>query len=275
MVQVELYPVTNPRDNRVLNGFKIETYDDTGVSYIIDTLGDNLLKPKTDCNYPCKTCLGSDMNFCLSCWADSQEVFLQSKDGGLQTCQTSCDQGRGFTTNGDRNKVCGKCDPTCKSCLDEGNVGDKLRCRECSDNSKYFYPASKKCTGLCENGFYESSRFTCSSCSQPCYQCSGSATSCTDCFKDSKLPFLYSQTCLNSCPSGFAGVQQACLKCQSPCDTCFNSTSQCLSCNQKTAQKYLFAFQCYENCPINTVADPVKMICKGCMTGCNKCDSFN
>jgi hypothetical protein len=76
MVQVELYPVTNPRDNRVLNGFKIETYDDTGVSYIIDTLGDNLLKPKTDCNYPCKTCLGSDMNFCLSCWADSQEVFL-------------------------------------------------------------------------------------------------------------------------------------------------------------------------------------------------------
>jgi hypothetical protein len=76
MVQVELYPVTNPRDNRVLNGFKIETYDDTGISYIIDTLGDNLLKPKTDCNYPCKTCLGSDMNFCLSCWADSQEVFL-------------------------------------------------------------------------------------------------------------------------------------------------------------------------------------------------------
>ena len=114
MVQVELYPVTNPRDNRVLNGFKIDTYDDTGLQYQIDTLKDNLLKPKTDCNYPCKTCLGSDMSFCLSCWADSSEVFLQSKDGGLQICQTSCDQGRGFTTNGDKNKVCVKCDPTCK-----------------------------------------------------------------------------------------------------------------------------------------------------------------
>jgi len=31
MVQVEVYPVTNPRDNRVLNGFKIDTYDDTGL----------------------------------------------------------------------------------------------------------------------------------------------------------------------------------------------------------------------------------------------------
>jgi hypothetical protein len=31
MVQVELSPVTNPRDNRVLNGFKIETFDDTSL----------------------------------------------------------------------------------------------------------------------------------------------------------------------------------------------------------------------------------------------------
>lgn len=164
MVQVELSPVKNPRDNRVLNGFKIETYDDTGLRFPIDRLEDNLLKPKTECNFPCKTCLGSDMNFCLSCWSDSQEVFLQSKDGGLQTCQTSCDQSRGFTTNGDRNKICVKCDPTCKTCIDEGNVGDKFRCKDCSDNSKYFYPVNKKCTGSCETGFYESTRFVCSSC---------------------------------------------------------------------------------------------------------------
>lgn len=66
----------NPRDNRVLNGFTIKTYDDASQAYKIDQLGDNLLKPMTDCNYPCKSCLGSNRDYCLECWLDGPIQFL-------------------------------------------------------------------------------------------------------------------------------------------------------------------------------------------------------
>lgn len=81
-IQIELFPVRNPKDNRVVNGFTISTFDDANKVYAIDTLGDNILVPLTDCNYPCSSCLGSNPNFCLSCWQDDKNKFLQSTSRG-------------------------------------------------------------------------------------------------------------------------------------------------------------------------------------------------
>lgn len=44
-ISIELYPVQNPTDNRVVNGFTISTYDDALLSQKIDTLGANILIP--------------------------------------------------------------------------------------------------------------------------------------------------------------------------------------------------------------------------------------
>jgi hypothetical protein len=91
-ILLEIYPVINPKDSRVLNAFTIETFDDVAMTQKIDTLADGLLKPKTECNYPCKTCLGSNPDYCLSCWADDTNNFLQYKSSttdpmGTSVCQ--------------------------------------------------------------------------------------------------------------------------------------------------------------------------------------------
>ena len=46
-IQIELNPVINPIDNRVMNGFTIATYDDLAMSYKIDVLADYTLMPLT------------------------------------------------------------------------------------------------------------------------------------------------------------------------------------------------------------------------------------
>lgn len=276
-ILIELYPIRNPIDNRVVNAFIIETFDDAAISQKIDTLADNLLFPTLECNYPCKTCLGSDPDYCLSCWADDTKSFLQytsssSDPLGTQTCQENCNTG--FTTNGDTNKVCLSCDPMCATCQDTGTVGDKFKCTKCADSTPFIYP-DKKCMRTCEGGFYESKAKTCSPCSSPCFSCNSTATQCMDCQKDGLYPYLYNKTCLTKCFDFFAGVDNQCLACQSPCKKCINSTTQCLSCDQTQSLKYWFSYQCYKDCPSGTVKDDSQMICKGCLTGCQKCDEKN
>jgi len=75
-IQIEITPVINPRDNRVVGSFSLFTFDDADQKFAIDRLPEGLLIPKLDCNYPCRSCLGSDPNYCLTCWLDSQLSFL-------------------------------------------------------------------------------------------------------------------------------------------------------------------------------------------------------
>ncbi len=70
-VQIEISPVINPRDNRGLGSFSIFTYDDQDRKYGIDKLPEGFIFPITDCNYPCKSCLGGNRDYCVSCWLDS------------------------------------------------------------------------------------------------------------------------------------------------------------------------------------------------------------
>lgn len=54
----------NPVDNRALNGFLIQTFNDQSFSVKIDKLDDDILKPSTPCTYPCKSCSNKDQNYC-------------------------------------------------------------------------------------------------------------------------------------------------------------------------------------------------------------------
>ena len=49
---------------------------------------------------------------------------------GSNVCNSKCDNG--FTTNGDPNKVCVKCNSICANCKDEGKLGDKDQCLSCT-----------------------------------------------------------------------------------------------------------------------------------------------
>lgn len=72
---VALSPVRNPKDNRVVNGYVVNTYDDTSFVYKIDVLEDNKLVPLTPCTFPCKTC-GSTKTQCSACWSDLGYSYL-------------------------------------------------------------------------------------------------------------------------------------------------------------------------------------------------------
>ena len=75
-VDIEVDGLNNPADNRAINGFLIQTFDDKFQSFKIDKLDDDLLKPETPCNYPCKSCTSTNKNYCSSCWSDTGLPFL-------------------------------------------------------------------------------------------------------------------------------------------------------------------------------------------------------
>lgn len=85
-IQIELSPITNPKDNREVDGFTIATFDDAAMTQKIDVLGGGLMVPKTECNYPCRSCLGGLPDYCLQCWTDDDLKFLQMTSD-TSTCQ--------------------------------------------------------------------------------------------------------------------------------------------------------------------------------------------
>jgi hypothetical protein len=46
-ILIEISQVINPKDNRFLNGFRIDTYDNLQRSFLIDNSPDNILIPGT------------------------------------------------------------------------------------------------------------------------------------------------------------------------------------------------------------------------------------
>lgn len=54
--------MVNPPDNRVINSFSITSYDDVNQAFIIDQLPENYLFPQVPCNFPCKSCLTTNIN---------------------------------------------------------------------------------------------------------------------------------------------------------------------------------------------------------------------
>jgi hypothetical protein len=77
-IQIEITPVINPRDNRIVGSFSLFTFDDPDQKFAIDKIPEGYLFPKFDCNYPCRSCLGSDRDYCITCWQDSDLGYLQN-----------------------------------------------------------------------------------------------------------------------------------------------------------------------------------------------------
>lgn len=129
-VTILLNDVKNPETNKVGTGFSIRTYADPDTKYNIDALGSGVLIPLLNCMFPCRTCLSDNPTVCTSCWLkNTDEIKAQyfnrlNDQGGV--CESSCRDGT--TSDGNPNKVCISCDPSCAKCLDLGNVGDRRRC---------------------------------------------------------------------------------------------------------------------------------------------------
>lgn len=139
-VTIYLNDVRNPETNKdEKNGFGIRTYLDDSLRYNIDKLSNDVLVPALDCTFPCRTCSKDDPNVCTSCWLFTQDevtsqFYVRKSDlGGV--CLDSCPAG--MTSDGNPQKVCVQCDPSCQTCYDWGEIGDRKRCIECSPDFPY------------------------------------------------------------------------------------------------------------------------------------------
>mgnify|MGYP000876556740 FL=1 len=107
----------------------------------------------------------------------------------------------------------------------------------------------------------------CYLCHTTCRKCTGvAATQCTACYS---TMFLYSGTCVRTCPPGFWGdtATSTCKNCYSSgsspytCATCIGpANNECVSCNTG----YLYSGQCLASCPTGYYADSSTKTCQSC-----------
>tara|TARA_B110000285_G_C15074368_1_gene589860 strand:+ start:19 stop:462 length:444 start_codon:yes stop_codon:yes gene_type:complete len=99
----------------------------------------------------------------------------------------------GWTTNGNKDKVCRQCDESCSACEDNGKTGDAARCTECAPTHKMLYAADSKCFTSCGLGYYQvykdaaTGYGNCDKCQLPCAECQGDKQNCTWC--EWRVPF--------------------------------------------------------------------------------------
>lgn len=99
-----------------------------------------------------------DKKYCTECWMQYPQRYLQTttkwdgNKGGLSNCQVQCDSG--FTSDGNKDKICDNCNEVCKTCVDNGRKGDKDKCIECSEEFPYMYSATSTCMKECGVGFW-------------------------------------------------------------------------------------------------------------------------
>jgi proprotein convertase subtilisin/kexin type 5 len=77
--------------------------------------------------------------------------------------------------------VCVKCDESCATCVDNGDKGDKMKCKTCSKKYPFLYSPDEKCLQSCYEGFYQINSQNCDKCDSSCLGCSGDKFNCTSC----------------------------------------------------------------------------------------------
>lgn len=108
-VEITLNEMKNPSTASSTNSFRIITYEvSSGVFYAIDSVTSGLTIA-SNCNYPCKTCSGTNSSDCLSCLNDATGTTLllqTSTTSGVSTttCVSTCD-----TDYVNINNVCQPC----------------------------------------------------------------------------------------------------------------------------------------------------------------------
>jgi proprotein convertase subtilisin/kexin type 5 len=180
------------------------------------------LKPMLGCEYPCKECSATDPYHCTACHDNKKAPFLYwGEDEERQTCVEFCPHDKGYTSNGSRNpKMCSKCADTCQTCANNDLPGDIDVCETCKPTYPYLWVNRSSChSSMCPEGSYKSNDFKCMSCNEPCKFCTGPLT-CTDCFMQNPLKFLFLGNCTSKCVDGYTPIGNKCVKCNQPCATC-------------------------------------------------------
>ena len=76
----------------------------------------------------------------------------------------------------------------------------------CNGSMQYYYQGS--CQATCPNGtFVDFTNVYCYDCNALCLTCQGSSLNCTSC----SSTFLYANTCVSQCPSGYYGQSNVCI----------------------------------------------------------------
>ena len=103
-------------------------------------------------------------------------------------------------------------------------------------------------------------------CTNNCYNCSGTSSNCTAC---NGTNYLYNYTCSATCPSGYYGntANNLCSACGFQCSACFNST-QCTSCSNSY---FLYKGTCMGTCPPHSSDIYNDGTCYDCAPTCSGC----
>ena len=162
-ITVKLIDLINPQDNRKFEAFDLRTYSDPDATLIIDQAPGDMLVPRLDCEFPCKTCVGSDnaedRRQCTSCWtfpSSEYKYFMPTfDDAGEQLdhgqCKEICDVG--FSRDGKPDYRCKKCALQCSKCEEM----DLNYCLECAADFPFKVENTGTCLEVCKDGFYQSS----------------------------------------------------------------------------------------------------------------------
>lgn len=265
-ISITLDMLRNPVTNINLKKFKLRTYDDRDKIYAVDMLD---YDPLTICNWPCEKC-SSDKDYCYKCWDTPgvAEKYLTTTET-YSTCDVACHDG--YTTDGNKDLHCTKCDTPCATCADNGLVGDKYICLTCAEGYPYRY--GDTCVPECPPGtFLDSLGEQCLPCSSNCYTCEGNANKCTACNQDSDLRFLLGTKCLTECPPRMGNLAGVCFDCVFPCLECSTGPEVCLTCDQSKGIAFLLGPTCTNQCPVGYIVNEEERKCEGCGPGCIDCD---
>ncbi len=264
-IQVTLIGSTNPSSptDTSLGYFKVRTYlYDSAIDYLVDEKDQACILSVT-CTSPCRTCETTSSTACLSCTTVGSTTYYYFKDTELCQPESACVTSSGYYKD-TADLVCLKCVAACSQCSSAADY-----CTKCSDSTKVLYKG--QCSAACPDQYYADSSGSCTLCSNTCYNCTSSATTCTSC----STGYLYSSTCVTTCPDGWYISGTNCAKCDSSCCTCQTSATTCKSCSCLSSTIYLYEGTCITSATCKTYSGYVPVFstytCSQCDTTCKQC----
>ncbi|KAL4473058.1 hypothetical protein ABPG73_005409 [Tetrahymena malaccensis] len=217
---------------------------------------------KKQCGENCQIC-NQQGDKCLKCYPN--KYLLDGQFYGINQCYDQCPIGYYQSIkNGDPIfKQCIQCPINCFSCENQ------FSCTECSYPFKEYFcngiliclcDNSSECKTIAQKYVIQQQKNKCCLIIN-CSKCEQNINNCEKC--NNLYPYLYLNTCLQSCPEGtFSNENNQCEQCNPLCKTCTNKSSKsCLSCklsihmveSDNTCrcknQKVFFQNQCYTECP--------------------------
>ncbi|MCI4381190.1 hypothetical protein PGIGA_G00248710 [Pangasianodon gigas] len=216
------------------------------------------------CHPACATCAGTGMEACTKC---AEGYYLEE-----WRCVPNCNAGyymaEKTAENGEVQKSCRKCDPTCYTCTGPGD-------RNCSACVNGYNLENGVCivSTICKDGQYVDNDGKCHSCDISCYKCKGPQSK--DCLSCILTRFFDDGRCVIQCESGKYERDGQCHRCHHTCHECNDEgPDKCTSCSRDKfgVERYLLGGECVESCP-QSHYHSVKSTCEPCAPNCTTCTS--